>query len=81
MSSGLTGTETDVAIQGTVQLTGEQALICGHAGRFNLKLLQAFNPNLIANGPATFTVNIAGNGARPQLSGKTRTHGRICFLP
>src|SRR5690242_5260515 len=39
-------------------------------GRFNLKLLQGFNPNLLANGPATFTVNICGPSARPQLSGR-----------
>jgi len=29
-------------------------------GRFNMKLLQVFNPNLVAYGPATFTVNVTG---------------------
>jgi translocation and assembly module TamB len=77
----LTGTETDVAIQGTVQFTGEQAIDLRSRGKFNLKLMQAFNPNLIANGPATFTVNIAGNGVRPQLSGKIElTDASVSFL-
>lgn len=66
----LTGTETDLDAKGTVQLTGEHMLDLSSHGRFNLKLLQAFNPNLVADGPATFTVNITGNSARPQLSGR-----------
>ncbi len=66
----LTGTETDLDAKGTVQLTGEHKLDLRSRGRFNLKLLQAFNPNLVANGPATFTVNITGPSARPQLSGR-----------
>ncbi|MCU1219340.1 MAG: hypothetical protein JWN42_537 [Candidatus Angelobacter sp.] len=66
----LTGTETDLLARGTVQLTGEHVLELRSRGRFNLKLLQVFNPNLVANGPATFTVNITGNSARPQLSGR-----------
>ena len=66
----LTGTETDLDAKGTVQLTGEHKLDLRSRGRFNLKLLQGFNPNLVANGPATFTVNITGPSARPQLSGR-----------
>jgi translocation and assembly module TamB len=66
----LTGTETDLDAKGAVQLTGEHKLDLGSHGRFNLKLLQGFNPNLVANGPATFTVNIIGPSARPQLSGR-----------
>ena len=66
----LTGTETDLSAKGTVQLTGEHMLDLRSRGRFNMKLLQVFNPNLVAYGPATFTVNVAGNSARPQLSGR-----------
>jgi translocation and assembly module TamB len=66
----LIGTETDLSAKGTVQLTGEHALDLRSRGRFNLKLLQAFNPNLVAYGPATFTVTVDGNSARPQLSGR-----------
>ena len=66
----LTGTETDLFAKGTVQLTGEHTLDLSSRGRFNLKLLQVFNPNLVAYGPATFTVNVGGNSTRPQLSGR-----------
>jgi translocation and assembly module TamB len=66
----LTGNDTDVSIQGRMQLIGDHALDLRSKGRFNLKLLQGFNPNLVGNGPATFTVNIAGNSANPQLSGR-----------
>jgi translocation and assembly module TamB len=66
----LVGNETDVSIQGRVQLVSDHALDLRSKGRFNLKLLQGFNSNLVGNGPATFTVNIAGSSAQPQLSGR-----------
>lgn len=66
----LVGTETDLVAKGTVQLTGDHALDLRSRGRVNLKLLQVINPNLVAYGPATFTVNVAGIFAHPQLSGK-----------
>jgi translocation and assembly module TamB len=66
----LTGSQTDVSIQGSAQLVGDHALDLRSKGRFDLKLLQLFNPNLVGNGPASFTVNIAGNAARPLLGGR-----------
>jgi translocation and assembly module TamB len=66
----LVGNQTDISIQGRAQLTGDHALDLRSKGRFDLKLLQVFNPNLVGNGPATFTVNVAGTSARPQLSGR-----------
>jgi len=66
----MVGNDTDVAIQGRVQLTGDHALDLRSKGRLNLRLLQGFNPDLVGNGPANFTVNMAGTAARPQLSGR-----------
>ena len=66
----LVGTETDLAAKGAIQLTGEHAIDLESRGRFNLKLLQVFNPNLVAYGPATFSVSVAGNFVHPELSGK-----------
>ena len=80
----LVGTETDIDAKGTVQLVGEHALDLRSRGRFNLRLAQLFNPNLVANGPATFTVNVAGNFARPQLSGRlelTNASASLLDLP
>ncbi|HLK52197.1 MAG TPA: translocation/assembly module TamB domain-containing protein, partial [Candidatus Angelobacter sp.] len=77
----LVGTETDLAVKGSVQFTGEHAIDVRSRGRFNLKLFQVLNPNLVANGPATFTVNVAGNAAHPQLSGKLElTDASASFL-
>src|SRR4029077_6897928 len=59
----------------------EHALDLRSRGRVNLKLLQAFNPNLVAYGPATFTIDITGNSARPQLSGKLELNdATVSFL-
>ncbi|HKD79870.1 MAG TPA: translocation/assembly module TamB domain-containing protein [Candidatus Angelobacter sp.] len=66
----LVGNQTDVSIQGSAQLVGEHALELRSKGRFDLKLLQLFNPNFVGNGPATFTVNIGGNWGHPQLGGR-----------
>jgi translocation and assembly module TamB len=66
----LVGTETDIDAKGSFQFTGDHAIDVRSRGRFNLKLLQVLNSDLVANGPATFTVNIAGTSARPQLSGR-----------
>jgi translocation and assembly module TamB len=66
----LLGTETDIDAKGSIQFTGDHVVDVRSRGRFNLKLLQVLNSDLVANGPATFTVNIAGTSARPQLSGR-----------
>ena len=66
----LVGNDTDVSIKGSTQLTGENALDVHSRGRFNLKLLQGFNPNLLARGPATVTVDISGTWAQPQMAGR-----------
>jgi translocation and assembly module TamB len=77
----LVGNDTDVAIKGRVQLVGDHALDLGSKGKFNLKLLQAYNPNLVADGPAAFTVNIGGIWARPQLSGRLElTDASVSFV-
>jgi translocation and assembly module TamB len=38
----------------------------------NLKLAQEFNPNILAEGPLTFTVDVAGTSAHPQLKGRVQ---------
>lgn len=66
----LVGNQTDISIQGSAQLIESHALDLRSKGRIDLKLLQLFNPNLVGNGPATFTVNVGGNSAHPQFSGR-----------
>jgi translocation and assembly module TamB len=77
----LVGSETDASMRGSVQLIAPNALDLRSTGRFNLKLLQGFNPNLVAKGPATVTVNVTGNWARPLMSGKLElTDAAVSFL-
>lgn len=65
----LLGDNTDAYVQGGIQVAGDHALDLHTKGRFNLKLLQGYNPNIIAYGPATFAIDAAGTAVRPQLSG------------
>jgi translocation and assembly module TamB len=65
----LVGDNTDAFLQGSIGVAGDHALDLHTKGRFNLKLLQGYNPNIIAYGPAAFSVDVAGTAARPQLSG------------
>lgn len=65
----LVGDNTDASLQGSIQVAGDHALDLHTKGRFNLKLLQGYNPNIIAYGPATFSIDVAGTPARPLLSG------------
>ena len=66
----LIGTDTDLFIQGSIGVAGEHALDFHTRGRFNLKLAQGFNPNILAYGPANFTVDVGGTLAHPHTSGR-----------
>jgi len=66
----LVGNQTDISLKGSAQLAGDHVLDLRSRGRVDLKLLQVFNPNLVGNGPATFTLNVGGSFDRAQLSGK-----------
>ena len=66
----LTGENTDVFVQGNVGVAGDHALDLHARGRFNLKLLQGYNSDIIAEGPATFSVDVGGVVARPQWGGR-----------
>ncbi len=66
----LVGENTDVFVQGNVGVAGDHALDLHARGRFNLRLLQGYNPDIIAEGPATFSIDLGGIVARPQVGGR-----------
>lgn len=66
----LVGENTDAYVQGGIRLAGDHPLNLHTKGRVDLRLLQGYNPNVIAYGPANFTVNVGGNLAHPQMSGQ-----------
>ncbi|HEY6307418.1 MAG TPA: translocation/assembly module TamB domain-containing protein [Candidatus Angelobacter sp.] len=66
----LVGQDTDLFIRGGVGVAGDHALELHTRGRMNLRLAHEFNPNILAEGPLTFTVDVAGSLAHPQMSGR-----------
>lgn len=66
----LVGDNTDLSLTGNVHTSQEQSLDLRTRGHFDLKLLQGFNSDILAYGPAVFTVDIRGNVAHPQFSGR-----------
>ncbi|MGH9569235.1 MAG: hypothetical protein ACRD4F_06330, partial [Candidatus Angelobacter sp.] len=66
----LIGENTDAFVEGSIQVAGDYALDLHTQGRFNLKLLQGYNPNIVAYGPATFSIDIGGTVARPKTYGR-----------
>ena len=66
----LVGQDTDFFVQGSLGVAAEHALELHTRGRFNLRLAQGFNPNILAYGPANFTVDVGGTIAHPHSSGR-----------
>jgi translocation and assembly module TamB len=66
----LVGNDSELYLRGSVQLAADHALDVHGRGRLDLRLAQAMNPNILASGPASFTVDAAGTAARPQMSGR-----------
>ncbi|HKE33137.1 MAG TPA: translocation/assembly module TamB domain-containing protein, partial [Candidatus Angelobacter sp.] len=74
----LTGEETDLALSGDVNLGGSQALDLYGDAKLDMKLLQAFYPNLTSSGTANLVVHLAGTMNQPQMRGRMDiTNGAI----
>ncbi len=66
----LVGDNNDAYVQGTVQIAGAHAVDLHTHGQLDLKLLQGYNRDVIASGPATFTIDIGGTASHPQMGGR-----------
>jgi translocation and assembly module TamB len=66
----LVGQDTELFLHGGVQLFADRRLDVHARGRLNLKMAQGFNPNILAYGPATFTVDVEGTPEHPQTKGR-----------
>jgi translocation and assembly module TamB len=80
----LVGADSELYLSGSVQLAADHALDVHGRGRLDLKLAQGMNPNIVASGPATFTVDALGTVARPQMSGRielTEANVSLADLP
>lgn len=68
----ITGPETDVAVTGTADLMGDQALAVTGTGGINMKLAQTFDPDITSSGHLEFNVNAGGTFSQPSFSGQVR---------
>jgi translocation and assembly module TamB len=66
----VTGEETDVHLQGTLNLTGKRQVDVAANGSVNLRLAETVDPDLTARGTTTFRVEAHGPLENPGLSGR-----------
>ncbi len=66
----ITGEETNIHVQGSLDLTGNRQLDVAADGSINLKLAETIDPDLTARGTTTFRVEAHGPLEKPGLSGR-----------
>ncbi len=77
----LVGDETDLTSSGTAKLVGTQELKMRADGQLNLKLLQSFDPEIVAYGQTLIGVRVGGTLEDPALRGRiTIEHAGIAYV-
>jgi translocation and assembly module TamB len=66
----ITGEDTDLKLGGTLAVTGSQQLDLEANGAVNLRLAESLDPDLIASGVTSFSMQAHGPLANPILQGK-----------
>jgi len=66
----ITGEDTDLKLRGTLAVTGNQQLDLEANGAINLRLAESLDPDLIASGVTSFSMQAHGPLANPILQGK-----------
>ena len=66
----VTGEDTDVHLQGSLDLRDKQQLDLAASGSINLKLAQTIDPDLTAEGITTFQVEAHGPFRNPNMQGR-----------
>ena len=66
----ITGEETDLHLQGSVNLRAQRQLDLAASGSVNLKLAETIDPDLTASGTTTFHVEAHGTFQNPGLRGR-----------
>jgi translocation and assembly module TamB len=66
----ITGEQTDLRAQGTLDLRGKQQLDLAASGSINLKIAETFDPDLSASGASAFQVEAHGPLRNPVLKGR-----------
>jgi translocation and assembly module TamB len=77
----LVGDATDLTSSGTIQLTDGHEMNLRADGRLNLKLVQSFNPEIVAYGQTSIGVQIGGTFSVPAMRGRiTIEHAGISYV-
>jgi translocation and assembly module TamB len=66
----VTGEETDLKLNGTLDMSGKRQLDMVANGSVNMKLAESLDPDLIASGVTSFSMEAHGPVADPVLQGK-----------
>jgi translocation and assembly module TamB len=66
----VTGEDTDLHAQGSLELKGKQQLNLAASGSINLRLAETLDPDLTADGTTTFQVEAHGTLSDPGLRGR-----------
>jgi len=75
------GDETDLTAAGTLPLIKTGTADLRANGRVNLKVLQSFNPDLLAYGLMTLAVEVRGDVTKPEMKGTAQiSEGGISFI-
>jgi translocation and assembly module TamB len=78
------GTDTNIAISGTVRFAGRGTLGLKLNGALDLRLLRGFLPALEASGPAQINASFEGPFDRPRITGKVhieKASARVADFP
>jgi translocation and assembly module TamB len=68
----ITGPDTNLAVTGTADLLGDQALAVTGNGSVNMKLAQTFDPDITSSGRVDFNVEANGTLTQPSFAGRMR---------
>jgi translocation and assembly module TamB len=66
----VTGEETDLRAQGSLELRNKRQLDLAASGAINLKIAESLDPDLTAKGSTTFQVEMHGPVQNPELRGR-----------
>ena len=76
----IAGEETDLHVQGILNLQDKQQLDFAASGAINLKVVQTIDPDLTASGNSNFEVEVHGTLQNPGLTGRIDFHNASIAL-
>jgi translocation and assembly module TamB len=66
----ITGTDTDLALNGTAALSGARAVNLRANGNVKLEVLEAFGPDIFSSGSVVLNAAVTGTTAKPAINGR-----------